>query len=721
VVLAGCFVAWQLLGQQFLGQHGAQLAACLVASYIGGSVNFAAVAAATQLPAALLPGAVAADNLAMLVLLTILMAVPARMISSWGISSSSSSAVAAVAAVPLATGTAGWSAAPTSQSSLDAAVGRDGKPLLTAVPAAHEVAACFETSAKGRRASSSSSSSSSNGSKDKLPKGSLLQRQQQQQHSNTMKSSLTGISRKLGQLALDGAPLLTPDPGEDHHHHHQQQQQQQQPHHRQVPSTSSAAAAAAAALAATGAVVAAAAAQPAKSNSSSKANCGGCRAKGVTALDHHPLLTTAPAMADAINTIAAAREGTQTLVLANPEDSAAEDPAAGCGGCDLALDAIAAAAASSPLAALAGSSSSSSSSSGSAGQQSPATSGALGLDNAPLLTAEPDGTQLAAAVTAAKKGLRGGQVSVSDSVSSLSSSDSDEDLELLMRFSMKDLQRRLEQQQQQQLEGKAERVQPCAEQQQQQQQGGQQVAMSSGGEALTAAISSSTALHSTLTGSLTSTLTGSLTSTTAAASLAAAALSAAASHQVAGWLSAPTLQLLLLSGIAAGMSVAASAAWSAYERRQGLPGQPSAAGGASSSTRGAPVAAAGAGCGLFSGASSLGQLLMGLFFATLGTSCCCSVSSMAAAAPLVVFVALMVAVHWLLLAAVGPLLGLPGPALLAGSVANIGGPATAAAIVSGRGLGQQLVQPSLLCGSLGYAIGTAAGLLVARGLGVTPS
>lgn len=58
----GALCAWKLLGTAALGPHGAQLTCCLLASYIGGSVNFAAVAAATELPKALMPAAVSTDD-----------------------------------------------------------------------------------------------------------------------------------------------------------------------------------------------------------------------------------------------------------------------------------------------------------------------------------------------------------------------------------------------------------------------------------------------------------------------------------------------------------------------------------------------------------------------------------------------------------------------------------------------------------------------------------
>jgi hypothetical protein len=56
------------------------VAACLCASYIGGSVNFVALSQATLLPAAALPATMAADNLAMGALLTALIACPLRVV-----------------------------------------------------------------------------------------------------------------------------------------------------------------------------------------------------------------------------------------------------------------------------------------------------------------------------------------------------------------------------------------------------------------------------------------------------------------------------------------------------------------------------------------------------------------------------------------------------------------------------------------------------------------
>lgn len=54
----------------------------------------------------------------------------------------------------------------------------------------------------------------------------------------------------------------------------------------------------------------------------------------------------------------------------------------------------------------------------------------------------------------------------------------------------------------------------------------------------------------------------------------------------------------------------------------------------------------------------------------------------------------------------------PLQALLTASNAAIGGPATAAAMCTSRGW-PKMVTPALLVGTLGYAIGTPIGMLVA--------
>jgi hypothetical protein len=541
----------------------------------------------------------------------------------------------------------------------------------------------MEDSARGRSTPRGSSSSSSNSGVRRMQGG-------PKQHAR---------SRGFGQLSLDGTPLLTPDPTGS------------------MPSNGNG----------TAAVTAAG---PKDSGSSNGKNggraCGGCRASGVTALDDNPLLTQAPAMGDAISTINAARGGKQKVITpqqmsgspgcsstssgsSSPKGSygngrapyvSSSSDVVGCGGCGEALDKMAAA--SSMRAA--GTITSAAAAAAAAAAADPQPSGALALDGGALFTEEPGSDRMAAAVAAARQGSRSGSVSVSSSaLSSLASVDSSDELELLVKFNKYELQERLQQQ-----------LEQYHDKQQQQQQ---QHALSSGGGTMSSGVSrTGRRSRTSSSSSVYAASSGVLTSSSAAASLAAAAAACAASQQLAVWLSAPALQLLLLSCCALGLSVTGSAVHKMLRKD-------TAAAPASKSSSSATAAAAVA-AGPFSGASQLGQMLMGLFFATLGASCCCSWSSLAAAAPLLGFVGVMVGVHWALLAVLGSGLlpgmrkmRLPVEVLLAGSAANIGGPATAAGLAAARGWGR-LVQPSLLCGSLGYALGTAGGLLLARSLGV---
>jgi hypothetical protein len=199
---------------------------------------------------------------------------------------------------------------------------------------------------------------------------------------------------------------------------------------------------------------------------------------------------------------------------------------------------------------------------------------------------------------------------------------------------------------------------------------------------------------------------GVLTASSAAAAVAAAAVAAAAAHELATFLNAPVLHQLLLGAIAVGISTAATATHRAFF--------------ATPTSSSSPSAAAAKDAGPFAGSSQLGQVLVGVFFAALGASCCCPLSTLLCCVPLLGFIAVMAATHWSLLWALGGrVLGLEPEVLMCGSVAAIGGPATAAGLAAARGWGQ-LVQPSLLCGSLGYALGTGAGLLLAQTLGVMP-
>ncbi|KAG2427968.1 hypothetical protein HXX76_011955 [Chlamydomonas incerta] len=92
-MVAGAAVGALALRGPLEAAGGGKVAACLCASYVGGSVNFAAVAAALHLPPAALPGAMAADNLMMAAFLAALMAVPVNK----GVSAAVAAAAAAAA------------------------------------------------------------------------------------------------------------------------------------------------------------------------------------------------------------------------------------------------------------------------------------------------------------------------------------------------------------------------------------------------------------------------------------------------------------------------------------------------------------------------------------------------------------------------------------------------------------------------------------------------
>ena len=73
--LAGTAFAWALVGAS-LGPDGAGLAGALCASYVGGSVNFAATAAAARVGPEVIASAMAADNVLMAAFFGVLTAIP---------------------------------------------------------------------------------------------------------------------------------------------------------------------------------------------------------------------------------------------------------------------------------------------------------------------------------------------------------------------------------------------------------------------------------------------------------------------------------------------------------------------------------------------------------------------------------------------------------------------------------------------------------------------
>lgn len=114
------------------------------------------------------------------------------------------------------------------------------------------------------------------------------------------------------------------------------------------------------------------------------------------------------------------------------------------------------------------------------------------------------------------------------------------------------------------------------------------------------------------------------------------------------------------------------------------------------------------------GADELGVVLMQVFFATIGAGA--HVGTVMRVGPsLFVFAALILAVHLTIVLLVGRLLRADLVELVVASNANLGGPATAAAMAAARGW-RGLVIPAVLCGTLGYAVATFIGVAVGTAL-----
>ncbi|CAI7888391.1 unnamed protein product [Closterium sp. NIES-54] len=113
---------------------------------------------------------------------------------------------------------------------------------------------------------------------------------------------------------------------------------------------------------------------------------------------------------------------------------------------------------------------------------------------------------------------------------------------------------------------------------------------------------------------------------------------------------------------------------------------------------------------LFTGAETLGNALMLVFFANIGASASVS-EAMSAGGGLLAFVATVLMVHIVVVLLGGRLLNIPLDILMVASNANVGGPATAAAMASARNW-PQLVRPAVLLGTFGYTIGTAIAFLL---------
>jgi len=115
------------------------------------------------------------------------------------------------------------------------------------------------------------------------------------------------------------------------------------------------------------------------------------------------------------------------------------------------------------------------------------------------------------------------------------------------------------------------------------------------------------------------------------------------------------------------------------------------------------------------GADELGVVLMQVFFVTIGAGAHVG-TVVRVGLRLFLFAALLLAVHLVVLLLLGRLVRADLAELVVASNTNIGGPATAAAMAAARGW-RGLVIPAVLCGTLGYAVGTFLGVALGTALG----
>lgn len=114
------------------------------------------------------------------------------------------------------------------------------------------------------------------------------------------------------------------------------------------------------------------------------------------------------------------------------------------------------------------------------------------------------------------------------------------------------------------------------------------------------------------------------------------------------------------------------------------------------------------------GAHELGVLLMQVFFAAIGASASI-ILVITHGAMLFVFAIAILAVHLAFILVACRLFGLDLAEIVIASNANMGGPASAAAMAVARRW-EALVIPAILCGTLGYAIATFVGVAVGHWL-----
>lgn len=98
---------------------------------------------------------------------------------------------------------------------------------------------------------------------------------------------------------------------------------------------------------------------------------------------------------------------------------------------------------------------------------------------------------------------------------------------------------------------------------------------------------------------------------------------------------------------------------------------------------------------------------MMFFFATIGAAAG-SLGALAGCGWLLVFIAIQLSIQLSVSVLLGRAMRIPLPIVLVAANANVGGPATAAAMAGAKGW-RSLVQPAILTGALGYAVANAVG------------
>jgi uncharacterized membrane protein len=118
--------------------------------------------------------------------------------------------------------------------------------------------------------------------------------------------------------------------------------------------------------------------------------------------------------------------------------------------------------------------------------------------------------------------------------------------------------------------------------------------------------------------------------------------------------------------------------------------------------------------GAMGGAHELGVLLMQVFFAAIGASASVELV-LKHGMMLFVFAVGILSIHLLTILLAGKALKLDLAEIVIASNANMGGPASAAAMAVARRW-ETLVIPAILCGTFGYAIATFIGVAVGHWL-----